>query len=90
MIRAKVVCDSGGNPTPHDGRYVMEWNPHVDAGTLALDSTDDPAKAKTWTDLPELLRERRTISSIEPTRPWDGGLNKPLLAVMLEVEQVPH
>lgn len=88
LFRVKVCCDASGNRTPHDGRYIVDWNPHTEAGVLALDSTSDSSQAKTWSSLEDLDCERWTVSQVEPTRPWDGLPNRPLRAIAIEVEEL--
>jgi hypothetical protein len=82
----KVVGASDGvTKTPHDGRYVVAWNPHVEAGTLAVDSTDDIAQAKRF-DVSAALDEWRSVSKVQKTRPWDGRPNRPLTALTIVLE----
>lgn len=84
-VIALIVGAADLTPTPHDGRYVKEWTPHVPYGTLAIDSTDNPAQAKVWRDPFEALRERSVISSVEPLRP-DKQPNRPLTAINILIE----
>jgi hypothetical protein len=88
-VTAKVFCASDGSPTPHDGRYVSWWNPHTEAGVLECVTTDDLAEAKTWATITEVFAERRTVSKVQPTRPWDGLPNRPLMGIAVEIDNVP-
>ena len=83
----KVVCASDGSRTPHDGRYVVAWNPHTEAGVLELTSTSDITQARWFRDGNEFA-EWRTISRVQPIRPWDGKPNRPLTAVSIETENI--
>lgn len=84
----RVICRSDSQPTPHDGRYVVAWNPHTPAGVLELTSTDDKAKARRF-DTPEAFAEWQTISEVEPIREWDRKPNRPLTGITIEIERVP-
>lgn len=81
QVIARVVHTADGGPTPHDGRYVVAWNPHTQAGVLELNSTDDPTKARVFDDAQQVLLERETISEVQPQRPWDRLPNRPLRAI---------
>lgn len=87
-VVVKVVCKADGNPTPHGGRYVVTWYPHTDAGEPLMQSTDDIVRAKRWPDSCQALEEWRTISNLEPVRPWDGQPNRPLTGLRVEVVNV--
>lgn len=82
----RVRYDSNNNPTPHDGRYIVAWNPHTQYGTLALTSTSDRRKARR-APLAQWLTERKTISRVQPRRP-DGEPNRPLCGINIELEPV--
>jgi hypothetical protein len=85
----KVICAADGRtPTPHDGRYVVAWDWNVPAGVLAIDSTDDRQKAKRFG--PEVFKEWRAISKVQPRRPWDDEPNRPLTAVTVELLRAPE
>ena len=75
----------GVKRTPHDGRFIVSWNPHTKAGILDLTSTQDPRQARVFS-LVDLWEEYRTISLVEPVRPWDGEPNRPLTGINLAVE----
>lgn len=86
----KVVSAADGiTPTPHDGRYVVAWNPHTEAGTLELTSTDDRAQARHFQNGEEFT-EWKTVSAVQPKRPWDGRPNRPLTAVNIEIEALTN
>lgn len=84
-VIVRVMCTSDGQRTPHDGRYVVEWDPHTRAGILSLKSSDDPADAHIFSSAAEVLEQRRMISHAQATRPWDGKPNRPLMAVAVEM-----
>lgn len=81
----KVVGIADGTPSPHDGRYVLRWNPHTEFGTCAIDTTGDKSKARVFSGLMEVHYEWSTISKVEPYRP-DGKPNRPLAGLTIEVE----
>jgi hypothetical protein len=85
-VTVLVIGAASGIPTPHDGRYVVEWNAHVHYGTLALSSTDDRSKAKRFPSPADVLRQYTTVSREQPRRP-DGKLNRPLMAVTIEIDR---
>jgi len=87
-VIVKVIGASSGIVTPHDGRWVVEWNPHVTFGTLALTSTDDPAKAKRFPSIADVMRQRQTVSRMQTYRP-DGQPNRPLSGIDIEIENAP-
>jgi hypothetical protein len=82
----RVISASNGRPTPHDGRYVLHWNPHTEFGVLELVSVSDPALARRFS-LGEIVAQRRTISRVQSRRP-DGAPNRPLLAITVVVERI--
>jgi len=84
-VVVKVICAADGSPTPHDGRYVVAWNPHTEAGTLELSSTTDPAKAHQFASKGHALLEWQTQSVVQPLRPWDHRPNRPLTGVHCEI-----
>jgi len=84
---AVVICAADGGSTPHDNRYVARWNPHTKAGTLELVSTVDINEARHF-DYRDLMDEWRTVSRIEPLRPWDGKPNRPLTAITIDVVKI--
>ena len=85
-VRNRVVLIHGagnGTPTPHDGRYVVAWNPHTEYGVLELDSTADIARARRFA-ADEAMREWRATSSKAPLRP-DGKPNRPLTGLTIVI-----
>lgn len=80
----RVVGRADGGQTPHDGRYVVNWNPHTAAGILELTSTDNIEEARHF-PWPEVFDEWKAISGVEPKRPWDGRPNRPLTGVHIEI-----
>jgi hypothetical protein len=87
-VRVIVICAAAGDPTPHDGRYVVSWNPHTPAGILEVSSTNNPLEARLFTDSLEVLTEWRTISSVEPVRSWDRKPNRPLTGITVNMVHV--
>ena len=87
MVLGPPAGTVGVTRTPHDGRWIVAWNPHTKAGTLELTSTDDPGKARAFW-LVDLWEEYRTVSLVEPVRPWDGEPNRPLTGINLAIEWI--
>jgi hypothetical protein len=85
-VIVKVVGASSGVVTPHDGKWVVEWNPHVPFGTLALTSTDDQTKAKRFPSVVDVMRQYQTVSCVQPNRP-DGGPNRPLSGIDIVIKE---
>jgi hypothetical protein len=84
-VIVRVMCASDGHKTPHDNRYVVEWDPHTRAGILSVRSSADPERARIFSSAAEVLEQRRTISHAQSTRPWDGEPNRPLMALAVEM-----
>lgn len=80
----KIIGAADGTVTPHDGRFIIDWNPHVKAGTLEVTSTDNPGEARVFNNGAEFV-EWKTISRVQPVRPWDGKPNRPLAALTIEI-----
>lgn len=85
-VVVKIVGAANGRTTPHDGRWLVEWSPHTEAGTLALTSSRSRTRARCFGGPGQVWREMRAISSVEPVRPWDGEPNRPLSALTLQIE----
>ena len=83
----RVIGAADGSPTPHDGKFVVSWNPHTVAGTLELSSTAYIERAKRFSAA-EAMREWQMVSRVQPRRPWDGEINRPLCGVTVEVIEV--
>ena len=81
-VVVRVMCHADGTPTPHDGRYVVAWNPHTPYGTCSIDTTDDIRQARRFR-APQALMTWRAVSHVEPIRP-DGRPNRPLSGLTVE------
>lgn len=75
--RVKVVSRADGRSSPHDGRWIVACNPHVNAGDLDVRTTEDRAQACIFT-LEEWWNLYRTTSRVQRVRPWDGKPNRPV------------
>jgi hypothetical protein len=84
-----IGAADGKTPTPHDRRFVVEWNPHTKAGIFECSSTGDINQAKQWSTIKEGLDEWNTVSKVETHRSWDGKLNRPLTAVNIAFANKP-
>ncbi len=79
-----VVGAAAGTTTPHDGRYVVTWDPHTKFGILAMTSTADRTKATVF-DFEDAFEQWRAVSKVDPVR-YDGKPNRPLTAVSVSFE----
>ena len=84
----QIVCAGDGSPTPHDGYWVVSWNPHTRAGVCALHSTPNKDRARRFESKAQALEEWGTISNRQGIRPWDGKPNKPLTGLTIEITEV--
>jgi hypothetical protein len=84
IVRVEGAADGGA--TPHDGRYVVAWNPHTEFGVLELTSTDDKAQARRFIDVTQALYEWQAISKVQPVRP-DIRRNRPLMGITITFER---
>jgi hypothetical protein len=82
-----ITGAADGTPTPHDGRYLVAWNPHTEYGALELTSTDRRIEAYRFFRPVEVLFQWQMVSNVEPWRP-DGQPNRPLTGITIQV--VPH
>lgn len=101
MYALKLVGLANGPRTPHDGRYLMEYDPRwrseservVDEdGHMLLiylfRTTDDIRKAMRFETPTAAFSVWKSVSPNLPTRP-DGKPNRPLTAFTAEVVPVP-
>lgn len=89
MIIVRIVGAVGDIATPHDGHFLMDWNPHTEYGHLEVYSTAIKYKAKRFAEAKDALDEWNTVSNVQPTRP-DGKPNRPLtaLSILIEKEEI--
>ena len=80
----KVIGTLDGTPSPHDGRWVVGWNPHTPYGTCEIATTPDRALAKVFVDAEEAYRQWHATSVLAPYRP-DGLPNRPLTGLTVEI-----
>lgn len=83
-VVVRIMCGPGGSATPHDGRYVVRWNPHTPYGVCRVDSTDDIRQARRFANAAEALAVWNTVSHVDPVR-FDGKANKPLAALTIDI-----
>jgi hypothetical protein len=72
-------------PTPHQGRYVVAYNPDTPYGTLALTTTADRSQALRAEAI-VFLEMWLTVSKVQPKRPTDGRPNRPISGLTMELE----
>ena len=85
----KLVGQPRGEPTVADGRYVVHYDPRLDAGGVyTLETTSDLAAAKRFASGTEALRYYRQVC---PNHPEDspGHPNRPLTAFSVQLVPVP-
>lgn len=85
-VIVKVMAYSNGRGSPHDGRYVVHWNPHTRFGVCEVHTTGNRALAHRFADYEAVMRDWKTVSDVQPTRP-DGEPNRPLTALIIESER---
>ncbi len=85
MALLRIIELYSGQPTEHDGKYVVDYDPKPRLGPdgpwVYLITTDDPAKARRFADAGEALEFWRMSYGIRP----DGKPNRPLTAYTVEV-----
>jgi hypothetical protein len=84
-VLVRIIADANGNPTPHDGRWVVRWNPHTKFGVCDIQSTSDIRKARRFANPGHAVEEWRTISRVQLIRPTDGKPNRPLNGLSIEI-----
>ena len=84
----KIICPVHGVCTPHDGRYVVLYDPlPKDGGGPILETTLDIDKAIKFKDAVDALELwKRGTGKI---RPLDGKPDRPLTMYTIEVLKVP-
>jgi hypothetical protein len=87
MAYVVLIIGSPSAKTPHDGRWLVAWDPNTEAGTLSCTSTDEVREARQFERAGDALDEWKTISSVQPTRPWDGKPNRPLSGLTITLER---
>lgn len=84
----RIVGTANGGSTPHDGCYVVAWNPHTKFGTCEIDTTRDLTKARRFKNPAQILDEWTTVSVVQRKRP-DGKPNRPLSGLTIEITKEP-
>lgn len=84
-----VGAADGTSRTPHDGRYLVAWNPHTPEGELNVATSPNKGYARVFDDVKDVLDTWQTVSNVQPTR-GDGKPNRPLTAVHLSVQRAPE
>lgn len=88
MKVVKIVTGANSVHTPHDGRYLLGYNPDTVYGDLVMITTPDIAKAKRFADLSAVHDLWAAVSKKQPVRP-DGKPNRPLTSLSIEVIEFP-
>jgi hypothetical protein len=83
-----------GEDTPHDGRYLREYDPQrggIDPDGVRwmhLVTTDALEEARRFPDLTDALQYVRQVDPHQPRRPEDGQPNRPLCAFSVSIEPI--
>ena len=85
----KIVTGANGMSTPHDGRYLLGYNPDTVYGDLIMISTPDIAKARRFHDLSAVHELWAAVSKQQPVRP-DGKPNRPMTGLTIEVIEIAN
>lgn len=89
MFAMKLICYANGEPTPHDGKFLLDFNFEAFGGIGAMEMTHDIFAAKRFLSVHEALAYRNRVPLVKPTRD-DGMPNRPLSATTWEVVPVPE
>ena len=88
-VVVRILAAADGGWTPHNDRWLTWWNPHVEFGALACESTADLTKAKRFSGVVEAITEWKTVSRVQAVRPTDGKASRPLTSITIVCEPVP-
>ena len=88
QVIVQVVGAASAIETPHDGGYVVAWNPHTQFGMLELTSTPERRLAHRFDGPQEAISQWQAISKYYPMRP-DGKPNRPLTGITIAIEAAP-
>ncbi len=83
MPRLKLIGTAVGQPTEHDGRWLVEYDPSMalTEDRIVLKTTDQEAEAKVFPTGREALECWRLPVGVRP----DGKPNRPLTAWTVEI-----
>jgi hypothetical protein len=94
----KLIALTNGRTTPHDNRFVVEYDPYwVDGdrtGVLPhllvrkLVTTDKAENALRFATAKDALAYYLVVCPNVPKRPWDQKANRPLTAYHCVIEKV--
>lgn len=82
----QIIGSTAGIPTPHDGKWLVEWNPHTYYGACDIATTDDPKEAKVFDGPIHVMKEWRIVSAVQAIRPTDGLPNRPLTGLSIMIQ----
>jgi len=77
MAHLRIIGLATGQPTEHDGRYLVDYDHKEDC----LITTDDPAKARQFQSAIEAIELWRAEYGLR----LDGKPNRPLTAYSVEI-----
>ena len=80
----RLVGRIHGGPSPHDGRYVVNYDPRLIGGAFLLETTGLRSRAKRFPSAIEAIAFYRQVC---PNLPEDspGHANRPLCAFTVEL-----
>lgn len=76
--------DGRGNPTPHDGEFLADFDFEAHGGVGEIVTTPDPASAKQFPTMAEAFEFYKRSPECKPTRA-DGKPNRPLTSTNWEL-----
>jgi hypothetical protein len=82
----RIVELMNGQPTEHDGRWLVEYEPAPYPQPSFLVTTADPGQARRFGSAADA---RECWMQSVGTRPWDGRPNRPLTAFTVFIEPLP-
>lgn len=80
----RIVGFSNGRPSPHDGRYVVAFDPDAYDGLGDVQTSADPHQAIKFNEAIDAWNLWRKVSTKRPRRA-DGKPNKPMTAFTIEI-----
>jgi hypothetical protein len=86
-VTLKIVGRASGEPTIHDGRYVIACDVDANGGRGELLTVSDRRLAAGFDDAPAALEYWQRVSQVDPLRD-DGRPNRPLTAYTVAVEPI--
>lgn len=84
MKTVRIIGLPDGRATPHDGRWLVDYDPDTRFGDLRIVTSGDRRAARCFETLADLVAYLRRTSAVQPTRP-DGRPNRPITGLTIEI-----